>query len=159
MCTVNNKFACWKNIEYKRTRTVLGRLEANVCPAVNVVDVEEVVIGAGDAARAIAAKHGLKLVKDAVVLVEVTKLGTQVVVHGNDAKRLAFHVDVPDLDGQVVARDDIPTVPRKAHVRNRRNDLGEKRLVCWVLGLLKDFGRLVAQGLLAHVGHLDRALA
>lgn len=51
----------------------------------------------------ISTPYTLKLIEDAVVLVQITKLAAEVVVDGNGLHRARLHVDVPDLEGEIVA--------------------------------------------------------
>ena len=51
--------------------------------------------------------------------------------------RLVLHVDVPNLDGEVVARHDVAPTIAEAHVRDGRDDFREERLVRRVLFLFK----------------------
>ena len=106
------------------------------------------------------ARHGaLKLVKDAVVLVEVAELGAEIVVNANGAHRLAFHVHVPELEREIVARNDVAAGrAAKLDVADRRNDLAEERLLRRILGLFKRLGLGVAERRRAHVAELNRAL-
>ncbi len=53
-------------------------LEENVVGGVAIKDAEEVVIGAGHDLRVVAAPRCLELVEDAVVLVEIAQLGSQI---------------------------------------------------------------------------------
>jgi len=53
-------------------------------------------------------------------------------------ERLPVHVDVPHLERQVVAREDVPPVVAKPHIRDGRDDLGEERLGRRVLWFLVD---------------------
>lgn len=75
------------------------------------------------------APRALELVEDAVVLVQITQLPAEVVVDRDRLDRLAVHVDVPDLEREVVAREDVPPVVAELDVRDRRDDLGEERAV------------------------------
>lgn len=56
------------------------------------------------------APNTLELVEDTVVLIQIAKLPPQVVVNWNRLHWLALHVDVPDLEVQVVARQDVSTI-------------------------------------------------
>jgi hypothetical protein len=63
------------------------------------------------------------LVKDAVVLVEVAEFGAQIVVNANGTQRFGVVVDIPDLQREIVARDDVTSVAAKLDVRDRRDNL------------------------------------
>lgn len=60
--------------------------------------------------------HTLELVEDAVILVEIAQFPPKVVVDRNRLKWSVLHVDVPDLEVEVVARQDIPTVATELHI-------------------------------------------
>mmetsp|Transcript_51447 Transcript_51447/g.129077 ORF Transcript_51447/g.129077 Transcript_51447/m.129077 type:complete len:219 (-) Transcript_51447:624-1280(-) len=107
----------------------------------------------------ISAHMALKLVENAVVLVQVAQLGAQEVVDLDGTYGLALHVHVPDLKRQVVAADNVAPVRAELDVRDGRNNFREKALGAWVLLLLIDFGMLVAQSGVAHIAQLDDALA
>eukprot|EP01085_Mycamoeba_gemmipara_P000144 Mycagemm_TRINITY_DN9885_c0_g2::TRINITY_DN9885_c0_g2_i1::g.144::m.144 type:complete len:232 gc:universal TRINITY_DN9885_c0_g2_i1:1157-462(-) len=136
----------------------LARLHERVVLALWVEQVEVVVVRAGEKVRAVARQAALKLVKDAIVLVQIAELGAEVVVDGDHLHGLALHVHVPHLQRQVVARDDVASVAAKLDVRDRGDDLGEEALVGRVLLLLEHLGVLVAESRVAHVAELDGAL-
>jgi hypothetical protein len=83
--------------------------------------------------RAIPAERALKFVENAVIFVQVTKLSTEVVMDANGLHWTGVHIDVPDLQRKVVAREDVSTVLAEPDVRDRRNNLREERAVGWVL--------------------------
>ena len=60
--------------------------------------------------------HALKLVEDAVVLVQVAQLASKMVVNRNGLQWPVLHVDVPDLEVKIVARQDVPSVMTELHV-------------------------------------------
>lgn len=62
------------------------------------------------------APNTLELVEDTVVLVQIAELPPQVVVNWNRLHWLALHVDVPDLEVQVVARQDVSSIVAKLDV-------------------------------------------
>ena len=76
--------------------------------------------------RVSARPSALKLVEDAIILVQITQLSPQMVMNRDRLHRPRVHVDVPDLERQVVPRQDIPPVMAELDVRDRRNDLGEE---------------------------------
>ena len=47
----------------------------------------------------------------------------------HDLDRGARHIDVPQLQCEIVPRYQVPSAARELHVRNGRNDLGEKRFI------------------------------
>lgn len=51
--------------------------------------------------------------------------------------RTVLHVQVPDFDGQVVPGHHVASAMAELHVRDGGDDLGEKRAVARILGLLK----------------------
>lgn len=65
-----------------------------------------------------AAPNTFELVEDTVVLVQIAELAPQVVVNWDGLHRLALHVDIPDLEVQVVARQDVPSIVAELHVRD-----------------------------------------
>ena len=79
----------------------------------------------------------LKLVKDAVVLIQGAEFGAQVLVHLECFHGAALHGQVPHLDGQVVTRHHVAPIVAELHVRDAGDDLGEEAAVGWVLWLLK----------------------
>ena len=75
------------------------------------VDHEVVVVAAcHDIAWRRRTEDDLEFVEDAVVLVGVAESGAEVLVNGNGLDWLTLHIDVPDLDGQVVAGEDVAAV-------------------------------------------------
>ena len=66
---------------------------------------------------------------------------SQEVVDVERLDRLVFHVNVPDLECQIVARENVASITAEFDVRNRGDNLREERLVRGVLFLLKHFKR------------------
>lgn len=60
----------------------------------------------------------LELVKDAVILIQIAQLPAQVIVDRDGLEGLRLHVDVPDLERQVVTRENVPPVTTEFHVRD-----------------------------------------
>lgn len=58
----------------------------------------------------IATPRALELIKDAIVLVEVTEFPAQVVMYRYSLYWLTLHVDIPDLERQVITRENISPV-------------------------------------------------
>lgn len=54
-------------------------------------------------ALVISTPHTFKLIEDAVVLIQIAELAAEVVVDGNGLHRARLHVDVPDLEGEIIA--------------------------------------------------------
>lgn len=50
-----------------------------------------------------------------------------------------LHVHVPDFQGQVITRKDVPSIVAEFHVRNRRDDFREERARRWIFLLLKAY--------------------
>ena len=136
---------------------VLGRFIADLGAGLEVVDAEEVVVGAGHDSLGRAAPAALELVEDAVVLVERAEARAEVVVHGEGADGVRLHVHVPHLHVQVVPRQDVAPRRVEVHVRDGDDHLGEEGFVGGVLRLLEPLRVLVAQGVGAHVGEADGA--
>lgn len=70
--------------------------------------------------------HALKLVEDAVVLVQVAQLASKMVVNRNGLQWPVLHVDVPDLQIEVVARQDVSSIVAELDIRDGRDDFGEE---------------------------------
>jgi hypothetical protein len=51
--------------------------------------------------------------------------------------RFVVHVDVPDLQSQVVAGEYISTIVAKVDIRDGRYDFREEGAAGWILGLFK----------------------
>jgi hypothetical protein len=67
----------------------------------------------------ISAPYTFKLVENAVIFVEVTKFASQMVMDWNGLDRSGFHVDIPDLQREIVTRENISTVVTEFDVRYR----------------------------------------
>ncbi|GMT31140.1 hypothetical protein PFISCL1PPCAC_22437, partial [Pristionchus fissidentatus] len=119
---------------------------------------EEVVVRAGENSLVIATPSALKLVKYGVVLVQLTQLGAEMLVHciRLDGSRLL--TEIPHLDGEVVPREQVLAVVRELHIRHGGDDLGEEGPRSWVLRLLEDCNVLVAERLVSHVAQSDGSL-
>lgn len=83
----------------------------------------------GKDSLSISAECTLKLVKDAIVLVQVAQLAPKMVVHIDRLDRFVLHIDVPNSQCQVVPRQDVSTVLGEFDIGDGRDDLGEERLV------------------------------
>lgn len=86
----------------------------------------------------IGAPTTLEFVENAIVLVEHAQLVAQVVVHRVGLDRPTLHVEVPDLDVQVVARAHVAARVAELDVRDAADDLGEEVLRGWVLPLFEN---------------------
>lgn len=142
----------------------LVRLEDHIGEGVRVVYPEVIVVGASEHMPAVmnvvsdrsgvvscrqlavyvpivTRPEAFKLVKDAVVLVQVAELPAEVVVDRDSLHGPALHVHVPNLQGQIVACEDVPTIPRELNVGDGGDNLGEERSVRGILFLLKAYAR------------------
>lgn len=105
-----------------RARQLLGlecalvSLQHDVLVCVLLKDVEVVVVAPSQDLVVVRTPERLKLVKDAIVLVEVAQFRPDVLVDRNRLHRLVLHVDVPDLQREVVSREDVPSVPAELDV-------------------------------------------
>ena len=66
----------------------------------------------------ITSPHTFEFVEDAIVLVQIAELPAKVVVDWNRLERSVLHVDVPDLQVEVVARQDVPAVMTELDIRD-----------------------------------------
>lgn len=90
------------------------------------VDHEIVVVGACHDVAGVAREGDFELVEDGIVLVRIAEAGPEVLVDGDGFDWLALHVDVPDFDRQVVAREDVAAVVGEAYVGDGGDDLTEE---------------------------------
>ena len=88
----------------------------------------------------IPAKSTFEFVKDAVILVQVAEFGSQVLVDVDSLYRFVFHGDIPDFEGKIVARQDIPPVLGEFDVGNGGNDLGKEGFLGRVFFFLEFWG-------------------
>ena len=58
-------------------------------------------------------------------------------VDGDGLDGLSLHVHIPDLDGQVVARQDMSAIEGEADVGDGRDDFGKERTRSRIFFLLK----------------------
>ena len=63
---------------------------------------EEVVVASCHNGRVCSIPSTLELVKDAVILIQRAKLGPEILVDSVGLNRLGLHVQIPDLDGEIV---------------------------------------------------------
>jgi len=92
-----------------------------------------------------------EFVEDAIVFVEIAQLGAEIVVDADGLDRLRLHVQIPDLEREIVTRQDVSAVSAEFDVRNRGDDLREEGFGAGILFLLENFGGGVAEGGGAHV--------
>lgn len=111
-----------------RLECALVGLQHNLGVLVRVARVNHkvVVVGSSHDVSSITRESHLELVEDAVVFVCVAQSGAEMLVNGNRLDWLALHVHVPDLDGEIIAREDVSAIMAEADVRNGRNNLGEE---------------------------------
>ena len=64
----------------------------------------------------IAPPYALKFVENAVIFVEVTQLASQMVMNWNGLHGSGFHVNIPDLQREVITREDIASVVAELHI-------------------------------------------
>ena len=67
----------------------------------------------------ISAPYAFELVENAVIFVQVTKFASQMVMDWNGLDRSTFHVDIPDLQREIITRENIATVVTELDVRYR----------------------------------------
>ena len=101
------------------------------------VDHEVVVVAAGHDILRIAGEDDLEFVEDTVVLVCIAQSWSEVLVNIYCLHWLPFHVHVPDLDSEVVTREDVAAIVREADVRDGGDDFGKERSGLWVFLLLE----------------------
>lgn len=82
------------------------------------VNHEVVVVAARHDILRIARKDNLELVEYTVVLIGIAQTWSQVLVDRDGLDRLPLHVDVPNLDGQVISGEDVSAVVRESDVRD-----------------------------------------
>ena len=90
------------------------------------IDHKVVIVAACHHILRVAREHDLELVEDAVVLVGVAESGAEVLMDGNGLHRLSLHINIPDLDGEVVAGEDVAAVMAEADVRDGGDDFREE---------------------------------
>jgi len=79
-----------------------GGLQRHLFTRAPVKHSEEVVIATGHDGRVRPIPTALKLVEDAVVLIEGAQFGTEVLMNSEGFDRFGFHMKIPHLYGQVV---------------------------------------------------------
>lgn len=68
----------------------------------------------------------LELVEDTIVLVQIAEFPPQMIMYRDRLDRSRLHVDIPDLEVEVVPREDVPPIATELDVRDRRDDLREE---------------------------------
>jgi hypothetical protein len=74
----------------------------------------------------IAPPDALEFIEDAIVLIQITQLPAEMVVYGNSLDGSRLHIDVPDLQRQIVPRQDVSAVMAELDVGYRGNDFGKE---------------------------------
>lgn len=108
---------------------------------------------------AIATQVAFKLVENEVALIEVAQFRTQMLVDLDGLHGLALHVDIPNLQGQIVTGEDVSSVAAELTITDGGNNFREERTRRGVLRLLEIFGVLVTKRVLSGVVQLDGSLA
>lgn len=86
------------------------------------VDHEVVVVGTCHDILCIAREDNLEFVEDAVIFIGVAQTRSKMFVDRNGLDGLALHVDVPDLDSEVVTGEDITAIMGESDIRDGRDD-------------------------------------
>ena len=66
------------------------------------MDHKVIVIGARDESRSLTIRVHFKLIKDAIILIEITEMGLQIIMYRDRSHRFTFHIHIPDFDRQIV---------------------------------------------------------
>lgn len=74
----------------------------------------------------------LKLVKNNIILVQITQLRLDCLVYWDDLERFGFHCHVPNLDTQVVSGNKIASIGAELDVRNGIHNVGEEAVVACI---------------------------
>lgn len=90
------------------------------------VGASERLAGVSGSIRSVAAKSTFEFIKDGVVFIQVTEFGLEMVVDVDDFERPGLHVHVPNLESQVIAGDDVSSVPTEFTIRDGGDDFGEE---------------------------------
>ena len=90
------------------------------------VDHEVVVVASGHDVLRITREDDLEFIEDTVVFVCVAQTRPEVFVDRNGLHGLPLHVDIPNLNRQVISGNNVSTVIREANIGDRRNDFGEE---------------------------------
>lgn len=68
--------------------------------------------------RVCARPSAFKLVEDAIIFIQIAKLPPQMIVNRDSFHRPRVHIDVPNLERQVVPREDVPSIVTELDVRD-----------------------------------------
>lgn len=74
----------------------------------------------------VTAECTFKLVKDTIILVQVAKLLTEMIMNVDSLDWFVLHGDIPNLERQVITRQDVSTVFGEFDIRDGRDDFGEE---------------------------------
>jgi hypothetical protein len=149
----------------------------NLLVRIGWVDHEVVVVTSRHDVLGVTREHHFELVKDTVILVRVAESRPKMFVYGYCLDGLPLHVDIPNLDCQIVTGQDVAPIIRESDIRDGRYDFRKERTRGRVLLLFKHLGytvskclpnwaqwvrctlsMLVAECALSHVGQLNCSL-
>ena len=74
----------------------------------------------------ITAERALKFVEDTVVLIQVAQLSAKVIVNLDRPNRSRVHVDVPDLEREIIPREHVSPILAELDVRYGGDNFGEE---------------------------------
>lgn len=98
------------NLLRLESRLICLQYDLRLLARVGGVDHEVVVVTSSHHVLCVARENNLELVENAVILICVTQTRSQVLVDGDRFDGLLFHVDIPDLNSQVIPRHNVATV-------------------------------------------------
>lgn len=124
----------------------------------------------------VTANIALKFVKETFVVVELNQLGPYVVMNINGLDGFGFHINVPDLQSEIIPRYNVSPIRTELYIIDRGKDFSEKRLAFRVLFIIKlyrgmnialnrdqciqpTFRMIVTESRHAHVIQFDGSLA
>jgi len=82
--------------------------------------------------------HGhLKLVKDTITLIQVTQVGTQMLMDVDGGDRLGLHMCVPYFQCEVITAADVTAILGEFDITDGTDNLGEEGFVAHVFCLFK----------------------
>src|SRR3989338_8573245 len=82
----------------------------------DVIDVELVVVRSSHQMRAIGREGTFELIEDAVIFIQITEFRAEVIMDLDGADRMTIHVDVPDLESEVITRQNVTSIGRELDV-------------------------------------------
>ena len=119
---------------------------------------ENVSVRAGGDVRAVVVDATLEFVENGVILVQIAQFGTETLSNVDDCHGCLFHVQIPQLQGEVVSREEVPTVSTKFDIADAGYDFGEETFLLRWLWKLKQLAVRVAHGVLAQICQTNRPL-